>query len=86
MTKKQLDGLVDCLVNVCTFNTSRDYSISKVETCFENYYHASLTVFLNDSTCCFNSSDIRQLLGLSEAWNVTLFFETLHGVTVAKFL
>lgn len=86
MTKKQLRGLVDCLANVCTFNTSRDYSLSIQETSFEDYYSGRLLVFLNDTTANFNCSDIRQLLGLAEAWNVSLYFETLHGVTVAKYL
>lgn len=86
MTKKQLRGLVDCLANVCTFNTSRDYSLSIQEHSFENYYSGSLLVFLNDTTAAFNSSDIRLLLGLADAWNVTLYFETKHGVTVAKYL
>ena len=86
MTKKQLRGLVDCLANVCTFNTSKDYSLSIQETSFEDYYHGKLLVFLNDTTAAFNSSDISLLLGLADAWNVTLYFETLHGVTVAKYL
>lgn len=86
MTKKQLRGLVDCLANVCTFNTSDYYSLSIQEGSFREYYHAELLVFLNDKATNFNSSDIRLLLGLAEAWNVTLYFETLHGITVAKFL
>lgn len=86
MKKKQLRGLVDCLANVCTFDTSKDYSLSIQETSFEDYYSGKLVVFLNDSTTNFNSSDIRQLLGLAEAWNVSLYFETMHGVTVAKYL
>lgn len=48
MTKKQLRGLVDCLANVCTFNTSEDYSLSIEETSFEDYYSGMLLVFLND--------------------------------------
>lgn len=86
MTKKQLRGLVDCLANVCTFNTSKDYSLSIQETSFEDYYSGKLLVFLNDTKACFCSSDIRQLLGLAEAWNVSLYFETVNGVTVAKYL
>lgn len=86
MTKKQLRGLVDCLANVCTFNTSKDYSLSIQETSFEDYYSGKLVVFLNDTTAAFTSSDIRQLLSLAEAWNVSLYFETMHGVTVAKYL
>lgn len=86
MTKKQLRGLVDCLANVCTFNTSKDYSLSIQETSFEDYYSGSLLVFLNDTTTHFCTSDVRLLLGLAEAWNVSLYFETVHGVTVAKYL
>lgn len=86
MTKKQLRGLVDCLANVCTFNTSKDYSLSIQETSFEDYYSGRLLVFLNDTTTNFNSSDIHQLLSLAEAWNVSLYFETVNGVTVAKYL
>lgn len=86
MTKKQLHGLVDCLANVCTFDTTRDYSLSIQETAGWGYYNANLLVFLNDSDFSFTRSDIRQLLGLSEAWNVSLYFESLHGVPVAKFM
>lgn len=86
MTRKQLRGLVDCLANVCTFNTSKDYSLSIQETSFEDYYSGKLVVFLNDTTAAFTCSDIRQLLSLAEAWNVSLYFETMHGVTVAKYL
>lgn len=86
MTKKQLHGLVDCLANVCTFNTNRDYSLSIQETAYGNYYNARLLVFLNESQFCFCVSDIRQLIGLSEAWNVHLYIECLHGVPVAKFM
>lgn len=86
MTKKQLQGIVDCLVNVCTFNTSKDYSISIQETEFKDYYSGKLIVFLNDSTPAFNNCDVELLLGLAHAWNVSLYFETLHGVTVAKYL
>lgn len=86
MTNKQLRGLVDCLANVCTFNTSKDYSLSIQQTSFGDYYFGHLLVFLNDTTANFNGSDIHQLLSLAEAWNVSLYFETLHGVTVAKYL
>lgn len=86
MTKKQLRGLVDCLANVCTFNTSNDYSLSIQESSHGNYYHASLLVFMNDSMVNFSTSDIRQLLGLAEAWNVVLYFETVNGITVATYL
>lgn len=86
MTKKQLHGLVDCLANVCTFNTSNDFSLSIQETSFGCYYSGSLLVFLNDTAACFTSSDIHQLLSLAEAWNVRLYFLTVNGVTVAKYL
>lgn len=86
MTKKQLRGLVDCLANVCTFNTSRDYSLSIEETSFGDYYSGMLLVFLNDSHASFCTSDISLLLGLAQAWNVSLYFETVNGVTVAKYL
>lgn len=86
MTKKQLRGLVDCLANVCTFNTSRDYSLSIQETSFEDYYSGRLLVFLNDSNASFCTSDVRLLLGLADAWNVSFYFETVNGVTVAKYL
>lgn len=86
MTKKQLRGLVDCLANVCTFNTSQDYSLSIDETSFEDYYSGKLLVFLNDNKASFTTSDISQLLGLTQAWNVPLYFETVNGVTVAKYL
>lgn len=86
MTQKQLHGLVDCLANVCTFNTSWDYSLSIQERTGFGCYDATLQVFLNVSDYSFTSSDIRQLFGLSEAWNVVLCFESLHGVPVAKFM
>lgn len=86
MTKKQLRGLVDCLANVCTFNTSQDYSLSIDETSIEDYYSGKLLVFLNDSNASFCTSDISQLLGLAQAWNVSLYFKTVNGVTVAKYL
>ena len=86
MTKKQLRGLVDCLANVCTFNTSRDYSLSIKETSFEDYYSGMLLVFLNDNKASFTTSDVRQLLSLADAWNVSMYFETVNGVTVAKYL
>lgn len=86
MTKKQLRGLVDCLANVCTFNTSKDYSLSIEETSFKDYYSGKLLVFLNDSHASFSTSDIHLLLSLAEAWNVSLYFETVNGVTVAKYL
>lgn len=85
MTKKQLRGLVDCLANVCTFNTSNAYSLSLNELDFVEFYHATLVVFTTDPRGIFCSSDIAQLLSLASTWNVTLYFETLNGVTVAKF-
>ena len=86
MTKKQLRGLVDCLANVCTYNTSQDYSLSIQESSFKDYDSGKLLVFLNDSNAAFCTSDISLLLGLAEAWNVSLYFETVNGVTVAKYL
>lgn len=86
MTKKQLRGLVDCLANVCTFNTSQDYSLSIDETSIEDYYSGKLLVFLNDNKASFTTSDVRQLLSLADAWNVSIYFETVNGVTVAKYL
>lgn len=86
MTKKQFRGLVDCLANICTFNTSNAYSLSLEETECDSYYHASLLVFTMDSKCVFSSSDIAQLLSLATAWGVQLYFETFNGVTIAKFL
>lgn len=86
MTKKQFRGLVDSLANVCTFNTTNSYSLSLEETKYKEFYHASLLVFTMDSSRAFCSSDIAQLLGLATAWNVHLYFETVNGVTVAKFL
>ena len=86
MTKKQLRGLVDCLANVCNFDTSKDYSLSIQEMSFEDYYTGKLLVFLNDSNAAFCTNDVHQLLSLAEAWNVSLYFETVNGVTVAKYL
>lgn len=86
MTKKQLNGLVDCLANVCTFNTTNAYSLSINEPDYVAYNNATLVVFTNDPRSFFCSSDIAQLLSLATAWGVTLYFETVNGVTVAKFL
>lgn len=90
MTKKQFRGLVDNLANVCTFNTSNSYSLSLRETEYKTglieYYRASLLVFTNDPCGIFCSSDIALLLSLATAWNVNLYFETVNGVTVAKYL
>lgn len=86
MTKKQFRGLVDNLANVCAFNTSNSYSLSLRETEFMEYYRASLLVFTNDPCGIFCSSDITLLLSLATAWNVQLYFETVNGITVAKFL
>lgn len=86
MTKKQLRGLVDCLANVCTFNTSNDYSLSIHQPSYEGSCVCRLIVFLNDSRALFTTSDISQLLALANAWNVSLYFETMNGVTVAKYL
>lgn len=86
MTKKQFRGLVDNLANVCTFNTSNSYSLSLKETEYMDFYRASLLVFTNDPSGIFTSSDIALLLSLANAWNVQLYFETVNGVTVAKYL
>lgn len=86
MTKKQLHGLIDCLANVCTFNTSEDYSLSLQEFEWDDYYHATLLVFTMDTKGVFSSSDIEQLLSLANVWKVQLYFETVNGVTVAKFI
>lgn len=86
MTKKQLNGLVDCLVNVCTLNTTNAFSLSIDEPGYVAYYNTTLVVFTNDPRGVFCSSDIALLLSLANAWNVSLYFETDCGVTVAKFL
>lgn len=86
MTKKQFRGLVDNLANVCTFNTSDSYSLSLRKTEFMGYNRASLLVFTNNPSGIFCSSDIALLLSLATAWNVQLYFETVNGITVAKFL
>lgn len=86
MTKKQFRGLVDCLANICTFNTSNAYSLSLDETEVKDYYHATMLVFTMDPKGVFCSSDIALLLSLATTWNVNLYFETVNGVTVAKYL
>lgn len=86
MTKKQLRGLVDNLANVCNFNTTNSYSLSLFEPEYEGYDHASLSVFTMNPCSFFTSSDIALLLSLATAFNVSLYFETVNGVTVAKFL
>lgn len=86
MTKKQFRGLVDCLANVCTFNTSNAYSLSLDETQYEEFYHADIFVFTMNPRGVFCSSDIALLLSLATAWNVQLYFETINGITVAKYL
>lgn len=86
MTKKQFRGLVDNLANVCQFNTTNSYSLSLDETEFEGFYHARLFVFTMDPRGVFVSCDIALLLSLATAWNVSLYFETVNGVTVAKYI
>lgn len=86
MTKRQLIGLVDSLTTLCTFKVPEFYSMSVEETVWDEYYHASILLFPAKGITAFNSSDISMLLGVSLAFNVTLYFETVHGVTVAKFL
>lgn len=77
---------MDNLANVCNFNTSNAYSLSLDETEFEEFYHAKLLVFTMNPHGVFCSSDIALLLSLATAWNVQLYFETVNGVTVAKYL
>lgn len=86
MTKKQFRGLVDNLANVCNFNTTNSYSLSLEETQFEEYYRATLLVFSMNPRGVFCSSDIALLLSLATAFNVQVYFETVNGVTVAKYL
>ena len=86
MTKNKFEGLVNALANVCQFNTSHDYSLSMNVSEYQDYFHADLLVFLNTSRAAWTSSDIALMLSLGTAWNVQVYFETLHGVTVAKFL
>lgn len=86
MTKKQFNGLVDCLANVCNFNTTNAYSLSLRETNYGDFYHARIYVFTMDSHGIFTSSDIELLLSLATTWNVNLYFGTVNGVTVAKYL
>lgn len=86
MTKKNFRGLVDNLANVCTFNTSNAFSLSLDETQFGEYYHARIFVFTMNPNGVFCSSDIAELLSLATAFNVSLYFETVNGVTVAKYL
>lgn len=86
MTKKQFRGLVDNLANVCSFNTTNSYSLSLDETQFEEYYHANILVFTMNPRGVFCSSDIELLLSLATAFNVQVYFETVNGVTVAKYL
>lgn len=85
MTKKQLNGLVDCLTNVCAYNTNREYSLSVQETNYGNYYNAKLLVFNNEPYPVFSRYDLRELLALANIWRVSLFIISLHGVAVAKF-
>lgn len=77
---------MDNLANVCNFNTSNSYSLSLEETQFEEFYHANLLVFTMNPRGVFCSSDVALLLSLATAWNVQLYFETVNGVTVAKYL
>lgn len=86
MTKKQFDGIVDCLVNVCCFNTSRDFSLSLQTYESPTFFHGEVIVFPNNAKGLWTSGEIAQLLGLGEAYNVSLYFQTMHGVTVARYL
>lgn len=86
MTKKQFRGLVDHLANVCNFNTSNSFSLSLKETQSGDFYHANLLVFSMYPHGSFCSCDVAQLLSLAVAFNVSLYFETINGVTVARFI
>lgn len=86
MTKKQFRGLVDNLANVCHFNTTNSYSLSLREDEFEELYHARLLVFTMNPCGAFTSCDVELLLSLATAWNVNVYFETVNGVTVAKYI
>lgn len=86
MTKKQFDGIVDCLVNVCTFNTSKEYSLSLHQYEGPDFFYGELIVFTNSPSKSFSTVEIELLLGLAKAWNVTIYYETMHGVTVARYL
>lgn len=86
MTEKQFRGLVDSLANVCHFNTSNSYSLSLDDFKFGDYHQRRLLVFTMNPNGVFCSSDIALLLSLATAWNVQVYFETVNGVTVAKYL
>lgn len=86
MSKKQFRGLVDNLANVCHFNTTNSYSLSLEESQFNKYYHARILVFTMNPQGSFTSSDIALLLSLATAFSVQIYFETVNGVTVAKYL
>lgn len=86
MTKKQFRGLVDNLANVCHFNTTNSYSLSLQESVFEEFYHANLLVFTMNPRGVFTSCDVALLLSLASAFNVSVYFETVNGVTVAKYI
>ena len=86
MTEKQFRGLVDSLANVCIFNTSNAYSLSLNEFKCGEYHHRSLLVFTMSPDGVFCSSDIALLLSLANAWDVSIYFLTVNGVAVAKYL
>ena len=86
MTKKKLTGLVDSLTTLCTFKVPEYYSMSIEEIAWDEYYQGSILLFPARGLKTFCNSDISMLLGVSLAFNVVLYFETLHGVTVAKFI
>lgn len=86
MTKKQFDGIVDCLVNVCTFNTWNHYSLSLTRYESPTFFDGEIVVFTNYYKGLFSTVEIEQLLGLAKAWDVSLYFQTMHGVTVARYL
>lgn len=86
MKQNQFRGLVDCLANICHFNTTNSYSLSLQEFQCGEFYHATLLVFSMNPSGLFCQGDIELLLGLATAWNVRLYFETINGVTIAKYL
>lgn len=86
MNKQQFDGLVDSLVNSYSFNTTNDYSLSLRRREYLDRFYGTIIVFPNTPGGYFTYIEAEQLLELGRQWNAVLYFQTLHGVTVAKFL
>lgn len=86
MNKQQFDGLVDDLVNSYSFNTSDDYSLSLHRREYLDQFFGTIIVFTNTPGGYFTYIEVEQLLELGRKWNAVLYFQTLHGVTVAKYL